>query len=159
MRVEQYLINREVPFEELFHAPTADAQHTAHAVHFPGDQVAKAVLLRANHGYKYVLAVIPASKKIDFALASQALGGAEVALATEKEVSKACPDCELGALPPIGSPYGMTTLLDTSLVNQKTIVFEGNNRRTAFRVRTEDFRLAEEPLIARLCGDSPPVQQ
>ena len=71
----------------------------AQALHVPGREVAKTVLLRSRGG-PYVVAVLPATKSIDFKKASQALGGAPLELATELEIAEYCPDCEFGALPP-----------------------------------------------------------
>jgi hypothetical protein len=39
------------------------------------------------------MAVIPASRRLDFKLASQSFGHSELQLASEAEVSQVCPDC------------------------------------------------------------------
>jgi Ala-tRNA(Pro) deacylase len=150
MNTQQFLTKHDVTFDVLMHEPTYDAQHLAHAVHVPGCEVAKTVLLRANHGYKYMLAVLPASRRIDFELASKSLGGCELHMATELEMANACPDCEIGALPPFGTQYGMETLVDHALANCETIVFEGNTHREAIRVRFADYCRLEQPLILPL---------
>ena len=115
MNVQRFLNDRRVPFDLLTHEPTYDAQHMAQAVHVPGREVAKTVLLRANHGYKYIVAVLPATRMIDFAKSSRNLCDTELALATELEMADICPDCEIGALPPFGSHYGLNTVVDESL--------------------------------------------
>jgi Ala-tRNA(Pro) deacylase len=129
---------------------TYDAQRLAQTLHIPGREVAKTVLLRANGGYRYLVAVLPATKNIDFEKASAALGGSKLRLATETEVSEHCPDCEVGVLPPFGSQYGMVTLVDESLTKDEEIVFAGNTHRNAIRMRFADFRRIEEPLIVDL---------
>ena len=113
-----------------------------------GQEVAKTVLLRANHGYRYVVAVLPATKTIDFQRASQALGGSQLELATELEIAQHCPDCEIGALPPFGSQYGMKTLVEQGLTEDTKIVFEGNTHHEAIRMKFEDFCTVEQPSIA-----------
>ena len=92
---------------------------------------------------------LPATKTIDFEKVSAALGGSRVELATEIEIMRHCPDCELGALPPFGSQYGMKTLVEESLGRDEEIVFEGNNHHEAFRMRYKDYRDIEQPLVAR----------
>ena len=147
MNIQQYLQQEDVPFEVLEHEPTYDAQHMAQAVHVSGYEVAKTVLLRANHGYKYVVAVLPAPHRIDFKKASEILGGAELELATEIEIAEHCPDCEIGALPPFGWKYGMKTIVDESLTQDEEIVFEGNSHHEAIRIHYADFHRLAEPLV------------
>ena len=81
MKVLEFLSEKHVPYELLRHQPTYDAQHMAHAVHVKGGAVAKTVLLRANHGYRYMTAILPATQKIDFDVASRSLGGSELSIA------------------------------------------------------------------------------
>jgi Ala-tRNA(Pro) deacylase len=147
MNVKKFLTERRVPFDILTHEPTYDAQHMAQAVHVPGHEVAKTVLLRANHGYKYVVAILPATSMIDFAKASKDLGGTELALATELEMADICPDCEIGALPPFGSQYGLKTVVDESWAEDEWIVVEGNTHAEAVRMKFADFCDLEHPLV------------
>lgn len=150
MNVKEYLTANRVTYQTLEHSRTGDAQHLAHAVHVPGDKVAKAVLLRANHGFRYVTAVIPASRQLDFEVASRSFGHCELQLASEAEVSQVCPDCEAGVLLPFGSQFGTKTLVDSSLQQSDEIVFEGNRHTEAIRVKFADFCRLESPLILPL---------
>lgn len=147
MNVREFLTRYGVEFELLPHIDTYDAQHMAHELHISGHQVAKTVLLRANGGYRYFLAVLPASTRIDLNLLRSCLRDSRIALATEVELAEHCPDCETGALPPFGSFYGMQTLLDRSLLDCDWIVFEGNTHRESIRMRLSDFLRLESPLI------------
>lgn len=147
MNIEKFLGDRQVAFDLIPHFETHDAQRMAATLHVPGREVAKTVLLRADRGYKYVVAVLPAHKVVDLERASEMLGGTQLELATEVEIADHCPDCELGALPPFGSQYGMKTLVDESLTEDVQIVFEGNNHHEAIRMEFADFREIEEPVI------------
>jgi Ala-tRNA(Pro) deacylase len=115
MSMKHFLQRRHVPFEVISHPESFDAQHLAQALHTPGQQVAKTVLLRADHDYRYIVAVLPATHKIDFARLSEFLGEAQIELATEAEIAEHCPDCEFGVLPPFGSHYAAETIVDESL--------------------------------------------
>jgi Ala-tRNA(Pro) deacylase len=150
MNVQQFLSARHVPHEILEHQPTDDAQHMAHAVHVQGQKVAKTVLLRANHGYRYVAAVVPATRRIDFEVASASFGHSELSLASEAEVSEVCSDCEAGIMLPFGSQYGVKTLVDSSLEGEEDIVFEGNRHQESIRMKFADFCRLESPLILPL---------
>jgi Ala-tRNA(Pro) deacylase len=148
MNVQEFLSSKGVEYDAIPHRNVYDAQRLAQELHTPGREVAKTVLLRADSGYAYVVAVLPATKTIDFEKMSAALGGSKIELATELEIQEHCPDCEIGALPPFGSQYGMKTVVEESLAKDEEIVFEGNNHHEAIRIGYEDFRRIEEPLIA-----------
>lgn len=150
MNVAEFLQQCHVEFEVIPHSETHDAQHMAQAIHVPGREVAKTVLLRADHGYRYIVAVLPATRQIDLHKASEALNGSELTLATEAEIAQCCPDCECGVLPPFGSQYEMTTLVDEQLTREEEIFFEANNHHEAIRMRFEDYRRMEEPLVTPL---------
>ncbi len=148
MSVKELLQQRHVPFEVVEHAPAFDAQHLAQAIHTPGHQVAKSVLLRADHDYGYFVAVLPASHMIDFEVLSTFLGGTPLELATEIEIAEHCPDCEFGVLPPFGTHYGAQTVVDKSLSEDELIYFESDCHTTAIRMKFADFYAVEHPLIA-----------
>ncbi|MBI2477891.1 MAG: YbaK/EbsC family protein [Planctomycetia bacterium] len=148
MKVQEFLAERRVTYDAISHRDTYDAQRLAQVLHVPGREVAKTVLLRADGGYTYVVCVLPATKTIDFSKVSAALGGSHVDLATEVEIMQHCPDCELGTLPPFGTQYGMKTLVEQSLTTDEEIVFEGNSHHEAIRMRYEDYRDIEQPLVA-----------
>ena len=146
MSVKKFLKSHSVAFEVIVHRPTFDAQRMAQAVDVPGREVAKTVLLRADD--TYVVAVLPATRRIDLVKAGQVLGTDHVELATEIEIEQHCPDCDIGALPPFGSQYDMKTLVEESLTADKEIVFEGNTHDEAIRMTYDDFERIEQPLVA-----------
>jgi Ala-tRNA(Pro) deacylase len=149
MNVQTYLRQRNVPFKPMEHQPTFDAQSLAQAVRVPGQEVAKSVLLRCDG--EYVLALLPATHTVDLHGVQEMLGCDHVALATEGECGSHFSDCELGALPPFGSEYGMRTIMDRSLLADDEIVFEGNTHREAIRMQTGDFRRLEQPTVGDFC--------
>lgn len=150
MDIKQYLDVRQVPYELIPHPWAHGAAQVAEQTHIEPKKVGKTVLLHANHGYCDVVAIVPANTKVDFEQASKMLGGSEIRLATEKDVAVRCPDCERGVLPPLGSQYGMRTLVDESLTKDGDIVVEGNTRTEALRIKWEDFRWIENPLVGKL---------
>lgn len=152
MNVQRYLQQHEVAFELLPHRPAYDAQSLAEAVHVPGKEVAKSVLLHA--GSDYALAVVPATANVNLERARDLLGCDRLSLATERECGDRFPDCELGALPPFGSEYGMKTIVDHSLEADEEIVFPCNTHRDALRMRTTDFERLERPLVGDICNAS-----
>lgn len=149
MNVQELLTEKHVSYETILHRNTYDAQRLAQELHITGSSIAKTVLLRADHAYAYVVAVLPATKTIDFDKVSAAFGGSKIELATELEIKEHCPDCEMGTLPPFGSQYGMKTLVEESLTHAEEVVFEGSSHHEAIRIRYKEFHRIEEPLVAR----------
>jgi len=147
MKVIEFLQGQNVDFDVIPHRETYDAPRLAQSLHVSGREVAKTVLLRADHGYSCVVAVLPANQSVDFERISKALGGSQIELATELEIKQHCPECELGALPPFGSQYDMKTMVDQSLAEDEYIFFEGDTHHEAIRMKFEDFRRIEQPLV------------
>ena len=154
MNVQEYLRTHDVQYDVIPHRSTYDAQRMAQTLHVPGREVAKTVLLRADQGFTYIVAVLPATKNVDLTAAGRALGGSKLELATEVEIQEHCPDCEMGVLPPFGSQYGMKTIVDKSLTEDEEIVFEGNSHHEAIRMKYTDFHHLEEPLVAAFAWSS-----
>jgi len=149
MNVTELLEKRHVPYEVVRHEEVFGAQHLAQAIHAPGRQVAKTVLLRADHNFRYIVAVLPASLMVDIDQLKTFLGGADIELATEVEIAEHCPDCEFGVLPPFGAHYGAQTVVDQSLTEDEYIYFECGTHCTAVRIKYADFYAIEHPLVAR----------
>lgn len=146
MNVKDLLSDRGVTFEVLEHRSTFTAGQLAQAVHVRGDEVAKTVLLKADG--KFLLAVLPSTHNIDMKKAKEAVGAGQVQLAAEHEFGDLFPDCEIGAVPPFGSQYGVKTLVDEPLTHDEEIVFEGNTHQEAIRMKYRDFERLEEPQVA-----------
>jgi Ala-tRNA(Pro) deacylase len=145
MTTIEFLANKRLKYSVIAHQDTYAAQRMAAAIHVSGREVAKTVLLRRNGGDEYVVAVLPANRIIDLRRAAEALDADAVQLATEIEIAQHCPDCEMGALPPFGSRYGLKTLVDESLAEDEEIVFEGDNHHESIRMKFADFCRAEQP--------------
>jgi len=148
MNIHRFLHQRSVPHQMMQHTPAYSAARVAHAVHVCGDAVAKAVLLKVDG--RYVLSVLPSTYYVYPELVRSALDARHVALATEEECSRIFPDCEVGALPPFGSLYGLRTVVDSSLTEDEEIVFEGNTHHEAIRMSYSDYTRLERPQVAAI---------
>ena len=146
MHVQEFLREQGVPFNTLEHPTTFSAQRMAHSLDVPGDNVAKTVVLKVDG--EHVLVVLQATHQIDLQMVRESLGAGQVELAPEKELAKLFSDCELGAIPPFGSRYGLKTLVDTALTDDEYIVFEGNRHDESLSMRYFDFSNIEQPRVA-----------
>jgi Ala-tRNA(Pro) deacylase len=152
MNLYELLNSRHVPFERLQHRPVYTANRVAQALHVPGREMAKSVLLRTGHGY--VVAVLPATHRVDLERVRADLGEEQVEMACEEEMDQLFPDCERGALPPFGSLYQLPTVVDESLAQDEEIVFEAQNHEEAIRMAYRDFETLEHPRHGRFAERS-----
>lgn len=137
LTMQRYLCDQSVAYDCLQHKRTGSSMSSAKASHVSGDCLAKAVVLKHRNGY--VLAIIPASRKVTLddvgAWLQQPVG-----LATEDEIVPLFPDCAPGAVPAIAAPYGLRSVVDESLMRQGDIYFEAGDHRTLIHVSGEQFR-------------------
>ncbi len=148
MYVLDYLRNRHVRFESFLHCPASSATRLAARLQIPGRNVAKCVLVKARE--TYVLAILPATSRVDLALLAQSLGHdpQEVRLATDNEIERIFHDCEPGTIPPFGRLYGLRTVADAGFQEAGVLVFRTNTRHQGIRMRVRDYAGLEEPLWA-----------
>ena len=142
MRIAELLAEQQVAFESLPHPPAFTAQKLAKYLRVPGSRVAKSVLLKGPAGY--LLAVLPATHRVDTERLSRLLDG-PVRVATGREVAEVFRDCEWGVVPPFGTLYGLPTLLDDSIRPDAFIVIEAHTHVEAIRLRCADFERLEQP--------------
>jgi len=147
MDIAAFLAKQGCNFERVSHMPARSAQRVAEAIHVPGAEVAKTVLLRADDYSRYYLAVLPANKRIRLDLAGQLVGDTPLHLATESEVHARCPSRERDVLPPFGSRYGIRTIVDSSLAEDEFIYFDATTHDEAIRIRFADYLRVEDPLV------------
>jgi Ala-tRNA(Pro) deacylase len=142
--LQEYLHNHNSKYEIIDHRRTSSTLHSAEAAHIPGDRMVKSVLLGDDESY--VLAVIPATHHIDFEDLAQ-LTGRNLFLISEEELQQAFADCETGAVPPLGNPYGIETLVDASLFEQPDLYLETGDHGKLLHVSVDTFRDLEADAV------------
>ncbi len=60
-------------------------------------------------------------------------------LSEENQAAGYFPDCDAGAIPPLGPAYGVKTLMDEALASLAYVYFESGDHRTLIRVDGVDF--------------------
>jgi len=143
-RLESHLDVKHIPYSMIFHASAGSAQMVASATHLPGKAVAKAIALQA--GARQILAVLPASYRINFKKLS-AIAGVEVRLLDEEAFSELFPDCERGIISPFGELYGVPVYLDEALAEDPEIILSAGTHCDCVRMGSVDFVQLAEPQI------------
>jgi len=134
--VKSYLEGRGVAYEVINHPATGSSHETAEAAHVDDAHIAKAVILRDRVGF--LMAVVPGNTWVKLSAVTQELDR-EMVLAEEKDAAGHFPDCDPGAIPPLGPAYGMESLMDESLISLGFVYFESGDHRTLIRVKGRDF--------------------
>jgi Ala-tRNA(Pro) deacylase len=144
-RLRTYLDENKIPYTLMSHSPAYTAQAAAATLHVPGKELAKSVVVKS--GEDAVLAVLPASFHVNLKKLGELVGkGAR--LASEQEFIGLFPDCELGAMPPLGQLYHLPVYVDKSLEADEEIVFNAGTHRDAIRMKFADFKRLANPRVA-----------
>jgi len=143
--LKKHLDEQKVRYETLTHAPAFTAQEVAAAQHVPGRELAKVVIAKA--GERFVMAVLPAPRKLDLAKLGAALPAKTARLATEEEFARLFPQCQPGAMPPFGNLFGLPVYVDTSLARDEKIVFQAGTHTDTVRMTYADFVRLVSPIV------------
>lgn len=111
--VLDYLTDRNIAFDLLEHPPVSRAVDRAEKLGVDPSRVVKAVLVKVASGF--VLAILPASKKITMRSMRLAADYPQAVLATEEEVSEQFKWCDLGALPAMPDLLQVPSYVDISV--------------------------------------------
>jgi Ala-tRNA(Pro) deacylase len=150
--LKEYMDSRGVAYDVITHERATSMLEAAQSAGIPGDCVIKTVVLEDDDGY--MLAAVPASHHIRMAALRRALNR-RASLATEGEFADLFGDCEVGAIPPVGAPYGLEVIVDDSLIDMPDLYFEGGDHRSLVHVRHEAFgRLMAGAKHGRITGAS-----
>ena len=136
LRIAAYLRNAQVDYETVGHPAAPTSSQIAESAHIPGNQLVKAVLLKDDKGH--LLAVLPSTHRIDFG-AIKSLFHRSLDLAGENELKSYFPDCDLGAVPPIGAAYTLDTIADKNLQGEDELYFEAGDQNQLIKVEKATF--------------------
>ncbi len=146
MKLETHLRQKGVHFEKSSHRATYTSQGLAAEEHVPGSKVAKAVIVRCDSGY--LMCVVPACARLSLQRVAEVLNVLSVRLATESEMARLFPECELGAEPPIGKLFGLKTIVDRTLHRADYVVMQAGTHTDSVKIDREDWERLCEPIVA-----------
>lgn len=144
-RLTDFLDAHKVKYVLLQHSPAYTAREVAVSAHVPFREVAKTVVL--NIDKKHVLAVLPATEMVDLNLLRETLGTTAIRLTSESEFNTLFPECEIGAMPPIGSLFTMDVIVSESLTEEEGIAFNAGSHRDLIKMSYQDFEGLVHPKV------------
>jgi Ala-tRNA(Pro) deacylase len=135
--VKNYLSQKSIHYDLVSHPHSGSSHETAQAAHVREDHIAKGVIVKDDLGYAMVL--VPAINYIDMKHLRRELDR-ELKLVEEDEFVPLLPDCEPGAVPPIGQAYQIETFLDESLTSLANVYLEAGDHENLVQLSGNDFK-------------------
>lgn len=145
-RVKTYLDEEGVSYEHSEHPPAFTAQEVAAAEHVPGKELAKTVML--TDGEAFVMAVLPATRRVEMNELREVAGNPELRLAEEEEFAGLFPNIEIGAMAPFGNLYDVPVFVDQTLREDESITFNAGTHTDTIRMAYADFERLVDPVVA-----------
>jgi Ala-tRNA(Pro) deacylase len=144
--VQEFLRRADLPYTVLPHARAFTARQEAAAVPVSPGNWAKVVVAFADG--EPIQAVVPADCEVDLKRLGE-LVGTPVRMATEDEIDWLYPDCETGAVPPLGPLFRQLVFVDDRLAEEDEIVFNAGTFDDAIAMSFVDFVAVAHPTMGR----------
>jgi|KBSSwiStaDraftv2_1062776.scaffolds.fasta_scaffold351026_1 Ala-tRNA(Pro) deacylase len=144
-RLKDFLDKNDIQYILISHSRAYTAAAIGAITHIPGKVIAKTVMVKLDG--KLAMVVVPGSRHVNLGALKSALGVNSALLVTEPEFADAFPDCEVGAMPPFGSLYGLQVYVDETLTHDEEIAFNAGSHRELMRMRYKDFEQLENPTV------------
>jgi Ala-tRNA(Pro) deacylase len=147
-KLKEFLDREKVKYVTVGHSVAYTAQEIAASAHIPGQDLAKTVVVKLDG--EMVLAVLPATARVDLELLRKASGAKSAELARENEFAGIFPGCELGAMPPFGNLYGLEVFVAQRLTEDEQIAFNAGTHTELIQMSYADFERLARPRVLKL---------
>jgi Ala-tRNA(Pro) deacylase len=142
-KLKDYLEKNRVRYEVGVHEMLYTAQEIAAALHVPGKEMAKVVMVKADG--KMVMLVLPASYRVETKKLKKVLECKKLGIAKERDFEELFPDCEAGAQPPFGNLYNLEVWVDQVLSQDEFIVFQAGSHVETLKIKYNDYARLVNP--------------
>lgn len=147
-----YLDENGVGYEVVEHPERFTAAAEARASGVSPADAAKEVVLES--GGTYVVAVIPASERLDLEKVRVSLEAEErPSLVSETEIAARFSEYEVGALPPFAPIHQLPEIVDRRLLEHDRVLCSGGDHRHSLRVDPSDIVRLGDASVADLCQE------
>ena len=135
--VKNYLAQKSVDYDLVSHPHSGSSHETAEASHVREDHIAKGVIVKDTSGYAMI--IVPAINYVEMKHVRKDLDR-ELELVEEDKLAKLFPDCEPGAVPPLGPAYQIESFLDEALTSLASVYFEAGDHEHLVHISGDDFK-------------------
>lgn len=140
-------------FRVLEHVPEGRSEQISKIRGNLPSQAAKAmvVAVKTAEGRKFVLAVLPGDRRVDFSGIARAVGGKKAALAAPEEARRLT-ECEMGAVPPFTFSDELILVVDPNLLTHDRIAFNAGRLDRSMFLATASYLAVAKPKVAPIAG-------
>ena len=124
-RLSGYLDERGARYEIREHLRSRSSAQTARSANIAPHELAKSVIVEDAAGC--VMAILPADRRLALGELARLLGRKNLRLADENRVAELFTDCDRGAVPAIGMPWGVETVVDDEIETSATVYIESGD--------------------------------
>ena len=128
-----WLDSEGIEYELHEHERSLTALATARAEGVDPRSFEKVVWVRSAEGGD-ALMVVDSNDHLDLKKAREVLKSGRVKLVPEEEIEKLAPDCDPGAMPAVGSLFGLPTFADLAVREDPFVSFNAGSHTVAVRV-------------------------
>ncbi|MCL2872312.1 MAG: YbaK/prolyl-tRNA synthetase associated domain-containing protein [Betaproteobacteria bacterium] len=140
----------------LTHVPVRTSEEAARVRGTALGQGARAMVCRVkltSTQRRYVLAVLPADRQLDFTKVAAAVNGKKASLATPEE-AQALTDCEMGAVPPVSFHSELLLIVDPGIASRyDEISFNAGLRERSVVMATKDYLRIVAPRMETMASE------
>ena len=138
-----------MPFTQREHAAVRTSEEAAAVRGAPLHSGAKALLLKG--GDRFLLAVLPADRALDSRAMRAAVGSRRIRFASRDELLELT-GLTPGAVPPFGSLFGLETVCDPGLADNRQINFNAGSHSHSVQMSYADWAALEQPRLTRIAA-------
>ncbi len=118
------------------------------------DQAAKAMVLDVRGGgggRRHVLAILPGSRKLDFAAVAALFEARKCGFATP-ETAQELTGCVMGSVPPFALNPALAIVVEQDLLANPTLFFNAGRLDRSMELDTRDWLAVARPRVARIAA-------
>ncbi len=147
-RMFHYLDDHGIKYVTTRHSPAFTAAEVAVSAHVATRSFAKTIVIKIDD--VPAMLVLPANRRILIHELREMLENENVKLATEREMQEYFPDCEVGAMPPLGPMYGLKVYVSAGLTHERDITFNAGSHTETVTLAYADFERLVHPAVIDL---------
>lgn len=144
-KLKDYLEENRVQYEVGYHERVYTSQEIAAAMHVPGRELVKVVMVKADG--KMVMLVLPANYRVETKKLKRAFQCKKLQISKERDFEELFPDCEVGAMPPFGNFYHLEVWVDQVLTEEEMIVFRAGSHVETLKIKYDDYARLVTPKV------------
>ena len=142
--LEKYLKAAKVKYKVIPHKTVFTVYDLAQTLKLKMDQVVKSLLVKVDQ--KYMLVVMPAHYRLDFAKLKKVLKAKKVDIAKEKDMQTKF-NVKPGAMTPFGPVHKVEVVADKSLGKIKEALFSAGSFTDSVNMKLKDYLKLVEPTL------------